>query len=275
MTETDLHNELRKLKTLQDNEFKNCHDTFEQYKEFGYDINLSLREGNAHCDTTKNLLKHEVTHSFSSPVVLYRGMESPPHLMRKGRLEDKGFVSTTTNYPMSEHFMRMNNRKETCCVFHIHIPKGQAVKMIPIMVTDRNNFKEFEILLPTNSTLQVITDEALLEAIQDAMGYKVNQDGKYTDWFEEDSANDQKRFGYKTFLSKDGTHIIPVTLVQKEQKEQQEQQEQQGGRVPRKTNEKVLVMGRERTIYKLGRTKYVTYNKALQRLVEVRKMEHK
>jgi len=244
------------------------------YQDNGYEICEKMRCGDTSADAdVKDISSKFQTITIpkeskeSKHLVLYRGIEALYNTdLKTGDYISKAFSSTSTCPRVATTFVSIENKQETCCLMHIHIPAGTSISILPIC--NGNGFKENEVVLAPNYRFHVIRDTKLLNEIQIAMSYDKN-DGKVEDWFASIEGS-VISFNF-TIFEKDGIKIIPVTISQVGS----------GGRLERsnykRTNKIKLVLGKTRIIYSFneGRKEYILYNRTYLSIIDARKLEKK
>jgi hypothetical protein len=250
------------FKTLEFDISTECKDVCNVYQNSAYDINNDLRCSSLdECNTqiasclTNNLKTVTIT---NTAIALFRGIEAPyqyckNHILQ-ATMKDLAFVSTSFDRDVASNFISGGdaNNDERCCLFHIHIPPGQTIHMLPIYKVPHSCFNyENEVLLPPHSIFNVITDQTTLDSIKGTWEYECDEPCQYEDNFA--PANTLRTFNFTTFKytsSKNHNtyHVVPVTLDQTKTKIKS------GGKVSVKKMEYFL--GKYRKVHKLGDTSF-------------------
>lgn len=180
-------------------------DAFIRYQDEGFEINEALRQGRGQ--------KAYDIEAFSETVVceedmaLFRGVENAYRYegFEEGVFGDAAFMSCSLDRDVARSFVCKENKQETCCLLHVHLPAGSVVEMIPIYKAESYHQKEKEVVLMRGTRLEVIRDIEVVEVVKEKWGY---QDGArcYEDWFD----GGMREFVYPTLMYQ-GVHVVIVS----------------------------------------------------------------
>lgn len=133
----------------------NIQKALEYYTSDGYEyINDYLRHGVKTYSTKVYPIIQQIDSAFAhappltNDIIVYRGIRSSFNIHHD--FTEKAYTSTSDELDIAIDF----NGRRKCCVFRIHVPKGQ--KILPL-ITCSENKSEAEILLPRNSHFKFVS----------------------------------------------------------------------------------------------------------------------
>lgn len=187
------------------------------YVDQGFDMNCCLRDGDQSFSKEVDALDKCFisVKSTSKPFYLLRGIPNPiaQNFLKDKTMQDKGFCSTTLSSPVAERFVTSESLDETCCLIHIHIPANTKVRLLPIYpYTGDKTFKEHEVVLPCNTTLQVIKIQKLVDTIASAMGYIRVEKPDIPNLFSSDETA-KTEVNFPIYKNSDGQHVIIMEVI--------------------------------------------------------------
>jgi hypothetical protein len=239
-----------------------CQDVCNVYQDCAYDINNDLRCSNLSGENEKIALcltKNITPVEANNAIALFRGIEAPYQYCQNHNLQatmkDLAFVSTSFDRDVASKFISSGdaNQYERCCLFHIHIPPGQTIQMIPIYKVCHSCFNcENEVVLLPHSIFNVITDQKTLDSIRNTWNYtSCDEPCHYINNFTDKDTLCKFDFTTFKYTSKNHNtyHVVPVTLDQTKNTHTLTHG-QSGGKVSVKKMEYFL--GKYRKVHKLG-----------------------